>query len=198
LRDSLLDRGERRLYPGRTHWGVGFRTRIAAREPSASDHRFPLVRKSSTLKLPAQSFIRSVRTLFVRFTSPHSTHLNHSAKKVIHSFSNLEDGRGGKSLTRLFVVIGLLACNSNVARRNRTPPSRSYYGRQPGPISPRSSPLSFSVPTYCLSWAAAGNNRYTEGKATTGKQHVRMKPKSKSIEPLTSSSKPATAQFGQV
>jgi hypothetical protein len=29
------------------------------------------------------------------------------------SFSNLEDGRGGKSLTRLFVVIGLLACNSN-------------------------------------------------------------------------------------
>ena len=26
LRNSLLDRSERRLYPGRTHWGMGFRT----------------------------------------------------------------------------------------------------------------------------------------------------------------------------
>ena len=51
LRDSLLDRGERRLYPGRTHWGVGFRTRIAACEPSAGEHRFPRVGKSGTLKL---------------------------------------------------------------------------------------------------------------------------------------------------
>ena len=46
LRDSLLDRGERRLYPGRTHWGVGFRTRIAACEPSVGDPRFPCARKS--------------------------------------------------------------------------------------------------------------------------------------------------------
>src|ERR1700751_2413657 len=44
LRDSLLDRGESRLYPGRTHWGVVFRTRIAAREPSGG-HRFLRVGK---------------------------------------------------------------------------------------------------------------------------------------------------------
>ena len=36
LRDSLLDRSERRLYPGRMHWGLGFRTRIAACKPSAA------------------------------------------------------------------------------------------------------------------------------------------------------------------
>jgi hypothetical protein len=52
LRDSLLDRGERRLYPGRTHWGVGFRTCTATCEPSASDPRFPRGGKSGTLKLP--------------------------------------------------------------------------------------------------------------------------------------------------
>src|SRR6516162_6714364 len=44
LRDSLLDRGERRLHPGQPHWGVGFRSRIAACKP-ARDHRFPRVER---------------------------------------------------------------------------------------------------------------------------------------------------------
>jgi hypothetical protein len=48
LRNSLLDRGERRLYPGRTHWGMGFRTRIAACKASAGDDRFPRVGKNGT------------------------------------------------------------------------------------------------------------------------------------------------------
>jgi PAP2 superfamily len=33
LRDSLLERGERRLYPGQTHWGLGLRTRVETCEP---------------------------------------------------------------------------------------------------------------------------------------------------------------------
>ena len=37
LRNSLLDRCERRVCPGRTHWGMGFRKRIAARKASAGD-----------------------------------------------------------------------------------------------------------------------------------------------------------------
>ena len=37
LRDSLFDCGERRLCPGRTHWGMGFRKRIAARKGSAGN-----------------------------------------------------------------------------------------------------------------------------------------------------------------
>ena len=50
LRNSLLDRGERPLFPGRTHWGMGFRKRIAACEASADDQRFLRVRKNGTLK----------------------------------------------------------------------------------------------------------------------------------------------------
>ena len=51
LRNSLLDRGERRIYPGRTDWGVGLRARIAACKASAGDNRFPRFGKSGTLKL---------------------------------------------------------------------------------------------------------------------------------------------------
>jgi len=44
-------------------------------------------------------------------------------------------------------------------RRKKMPPSRRYCGRQPGPMLPRSSPLSLtSSYTFYPSWAAAGNN----------------------------------------
>jgi hypothetical protein len=59
LRNSLLDCGERRLCPGRTHWGMGFRKRIATRKGSAGNHgrsRFG----TAALKL------RSIRTLASR------------------------------------------------------------------------------------------------------------------------------------
>ena len=52
LRNSLLDRSERRLYPGRMHWGVGFRKRIAVCKASAGDHRFRRLGKDGTMKLP--------------------------------------------------------------------------------------------------------------------------------------------------
>ena len=53
LRNPLFDGGERRLYPGRTHWGMGFRKRIATCKAPTSDHRFRRVEKDGTVKLPS-------------------------------------------------------------------------------------------------------------------------------------------------